>query len=142
MGGSGELLRQPHPGIAVSSTPTAGPQPGRPLLTPAGRTPAPTSQAAAETVCLPISFHEGGGAEQAGSLDWEAQSMTAKETKTNLTSCPSCEHLGAPIRPRLPSPIAIFHTWPLHGRQKSLWPEGSCPALPTPFVIPSLEQAF
>lgn len=97
------------------------------------------------SVCLPISFREGGAAEQAGSLDWEAHSTTAKETKTNLRSSPSCQRLGAPSQARSPNPGAILHTWLLRGRQQPalpLRPEGSCPARPTPLVIPTQEQAF
>ena len=49
--GSGELWpHQLRPGISVPSIPTAGLQPGGPLLTPARQTPVAASWAAAETL--------------------------------------------------------------------------------------------
>lgn len=114
--GSGELWpHQLRPGISVPSIPTAGLQPGGPLLTPARQTPAAASWAAAETVCLPMSFTEGRGAKQAGTLDWDTHSTTVKETKNDLRRYPPCQHLGAPsgptAQPQHYSPHLAFACW-------------------------------
>lgn len=112
--GSGALWpHQLHPGVSVPSIPTAGwplagpysPQPGWLLGQPLGQQ---------QKLSASISFCEGLGAEQVGSLDWDAHSTTVKKTKSDMKSCPSCQHLGALPGGLLPSPSVIPHTWLLH----------------------------